>query len=97
MTRLVSTVPGTVARCQPAGRKPALEMTRPDCGTQAASCNSQPLEISVDLSGLADAVTAKSSAERVANLSPELRVLIKIIRANDDAPQRRWQEVVLQK
>jgi hypothetical protein len=72
-------------------------MTSPLCGTPAASCNSQPLEIGIELSEPANAATAQSSAEKVANSSPVWRVLIKIIRANDDAPQGRWQEMVLQK
>jgi hypothetical protein len=72
-------------------------MTSPLCGTLAASCKSQPLEIGIDLSALANAATPQSTAKKVADLSPVWRVRIKIIRANDDAPQRRWQEAVLQK
>ena len=46
-TSVVSTVPGTVAAYQLVESNPALEIAAPFCGTFAASCICQALEITI--------------------------------------------------
>ena len=58
-TSVVSTVPGTVAAYQLVESNPAVEIAVPFCGTLAASCICQALEIRVGVGIDVAAVTVK--------------------------------------